>query len=226
MTSPSGSPVEVRALRSTSVTYRLSRPTKHEASLVAAPDNKSSRPVANGSSVPAWPVRAPVRCRTPATIANEDGPAGLSTRIRPLGLRPRGGTREELALDEIGDLLDRIVAREARCLAVTAAPRLARDRGNIELVVARAQADAARPVPRLTDQSGHVRALDHPQVVNDPLRVRLGGTDVREVAPQQVRDDQPAAVVNFRPLERAGEQLQLRELHRLVHAAEDGVDIR
>src|SRR5438132_2799625 len=87
MTSPSGSPVEVRALRSTSVTYRLSRPTKHEASLVAAPDNKSNRPVANGSSVPAWPVRAPVRRRTSATIANEDGPAGLSTRITPLGLR-------------------------------------------------------------------------------------------------------------------------------------------
>src|SRR5213080_1274673 len=162
MPSPSGSPVEVRALRSTSVTYRLSRPTKHEVSLVAPPDNRSNRPVANGSSVPAWPVRAPVRRRTPATIANDDGPAGLSTRTRPLGLRPRGGTREELALDELGDLLDRIVAREASRLPVTAATRLPRARGDVELVVARAQADPARrPVPRLTDQSGHVRALDH-----------------------------------------------------------------
>src|SRR5436190_836147 len=199
-----------------SVRYRLSRPTKHEASLVAAPDNKSSKPVANGSSVPAWPVRAPVRRRTPATMAKEDGPAGLSTRIRPRGLRAlftrkhcapeprsatpgsvlgrtridlirllpassppaaertsqtrphheksscaRGGTREELALDELGDLLDRIVAREAGRLPVTAATRLPRNRRDVELVVARAQADPARrPVPRLTDQSGHVRALD------------------------------------------------------------------
>src|SRR3954469_17907316 len=134
-TSPSGSPVDVRALRSTSVAYRLSKPTKHEASLVADPDNNSNRPVANGSSVPACPVRAPVRRRTSATIANEDGPAGLSTRIRPLGLRPCGGTREELTLDEIGDLLDGSVTREPRRLAVTPAPRLARDRGDVELVI-------------------------------------------------------------------------------------------
>ena len=32
---------------------RASGPTSHGASLVALPDNKSSRPVANGSSVPA-----------------------------------------------------------------------------------------------------------------------------------------------------------------------------
>src|SRR5262249_9627960 len=209
-TAPSGSPVDVRALRSTSVTYRLSSPTKHEASLVADPDNRSNNPVANGSSVPAWPVRAPVRRLTSATIAKEDGPAGLSTRIRPLGLRPRGGIREELALDELGDVLDRIVAREASRLAVPAASRLARDRRHVELVVARAQADApCRPVPGLADQCGHIGTLDRPQGVDDPLRVRLGRTDVGEVGPQQVRDDQAAAVIDLCPLERPGQQLQL-----------------
>src|SRR5207247_4305114 len=191
---PSGSPVDVRALRSTSVTYRLSKPTKHEASLVAAPDNTSSRPVAKGSSVPAWPVRAPVRRRTSATIANEDGPAGLSTRIRPLGLRARGSTREELALDEVGDLLDRSVAREPGRLAVTPTPRLARDRGDVELVVARAEADATRrPVRarRLADQGRHIGALDGPQVIDDPLRVGLRPAHVREVDSQAVLDDEP-----------------------------------
>ena len=58
--------------------------------LVALPDNRSSRPVANGSSVPAWPVRAPVRRRISATTRTTTGPAGLSTRMMPVGSRPRG----------------------------------------------------------------------------------------------------------------------------------------
>src|SRR5919201_272522 len=130
------------AVRSTSVRYRLSSPTKHDASLVALPDNTSSRPVANGSSVPAWPVRAPVRRRIAATTENEDGPAGLSTSMRPLGLRARGGTRE-LPVDEVRDLFDRGVAREPGRLPVAAAGRLPRDRGDVDLVGARAQANAA-----------------------------------------------------------------------------------
>src|SRR4029078_6086067 len=103
--SPSGSPVDVRVVRATSVTYRLSRPTKHEAILVAEPDNKSNSPVAKGSRVPAWPVRAPVRRRRSETIANDDGPAGLSTRTIPAGLSARGG--KELPAHEVRDLLDR-----------------------------------------------------------------------------------------------------------------------
>src|SRR5919201_3777250 len=141
-TSPSGSPVLVSAVRSTSVRYRLFSPTNHEASLVALPDNTSSSPVANGSSVPAWPVRAPVRRRICATIANEDGPAGLSTSTSPLGLSARGGTRE-LAVDEVRDLFDRGVAREPGRLPVPAACRLQCERGDVDLVGARAQANAA-----------------------------------------------------------------------------------
>ena len=43
---------------------------------------------------------------------------------------------------------------------------------------------------------------------------------------QQVRDDEAPALVDLRPLERAREQLQLRELDRLVDALEDAVHVR
>ena len=42
---------------------------------------------------------------------------------------------------------------------------------------------------------------------------------------QQVRDDETAALVQLRALERAGEQLQLRELHRLVDVLEDTLHV-
>ena len=47
----------------------------------------------------------------------------------------------------------------------------------------------------------------------------------REVVAQEVRDDDPALVVERRSLERAREQLQLRELHRLVDALEDTLQV-
>ena len=52
--------------------------------------------VANGSSVPACPVRAFVLRRVAATMSNDVGPAGLSTRMIPLGWRARGGTTAPL----------------------------------------------------------------------------------------------------------------------------------
>ena len=111
---------------------------------------------------------------------------------------------------------------------MTPTSRLTCDCGDVELVVARAEADPpGRPIGarRLADQRGHVCALDRTQVVDDSLRVGLGRADVGEVAPQQIRDDKAAAVVDLRPLERAREQLQLRELDGLVHAPEDAVDV-
>ena len=82
-----------------------------------------------------------MRLRTPATTAKEDGPAGLSIRKTPLGLRARGGT--ELAVDEVGDLLDGSVARKPRRLAVATPARLPGDRRHVELVVRGAQAHPA-----------------------------------------------------------------------------------
>src|SRR5712692_8520065 len=109
---------------------------KHGPSLVAPPDNRTSSPVANGSSMTAWPVRAPVLRRSSATSANDDGPAGLSTRTIPTGLRARGGISAILRVDcsrelpvyEGNDLLEGLLAREPGRLTVASAARLPRDR--------------------------------------------------------------------------------------------------
>src|SRR4051794_38611961 len=142
----------------------------------------SSRPVAKGSSVPACPVLAPVMRRICATIANDDGPAGLSTSATPDGSSARGGTlSEEPFADDRRDLVDGLLAREAGRLPVPAAAEAARDQGHVGLVDARPQ----RPPPRraalarrLADQHGELGALDRAEVVDDPLRVRLGRADL------------------------------------------------
>src|SRR4051812_43675690 len=161
-TSPSGSPVAVRPERSTSVAYRLSRPTSHGASRVAAPDRTSSRPDAKGSSVPAWPVRAPVRLRICAITWNDEGPAGLSTSRSPLGRSARGGTRE-LPAGELDDLFDALVGRESgRALVAAAAAPTGHDR-YVEGVDRGAHRDApGRPVRdgRLADRHRELDALD------------------------------------------------------------------
>ena len=68
-----------------------------------------------------------------------------------------------------------------------------------------------------------VGALDGAQEVDDPLGVRLLRADLGEVGRTQVGDDEAPAVVDLRPLERAREQLELRELDRLVDGAEHAV---
>src|SRR6185312_3621138 len=108
-----------------------------------------------------------------ATIANDDGPAGLSTSATPAGSSARGGTlgQEPLA-DELHDLVDRLLAREARRLPVAAAAEDPRDRRHVQLVDARAERHAVRGAAvarRLADQHRELRALDRPQVVDDPL---------------------------------------------------------
>src|SRR5207245_7631255 len=144
-------------------------PTKHGPSLVAAPDNRTSNPVAKGSRVPACPVRACVRRRSAATIANDDGPAGLSTSATPTGLRALGGgtvalrRHDELPADEVDDLADRALRCEAGGLAVPAPARGTSDRRHIHFVVGRAQRDAARRAfvsRRLTDQRHHLGTLN------------------------------------------------------------------
>src|SRR5581483_151099 len=58
---------------------------------VARPSNTNNNPVANGSSVPAWPTLTPRGNprRTRATTSCEVGPAGLSTRRTPSRAKPR-----------------------------------------------------------------------------------------------------------------------------------------
>ena len=86
-----------------------------------------------------------------------------------------------------------------------------------------------RPAGRrrwLADQGHEHRALARAQGVDDPLGERLLSPGIGEVGAQQVRDDEPPALEGARMLERAGEQLQLRELHRLVDVPEDLVHVR
>ena len=59
--------------------------------------------MANGSNVPAWPVRARVTRRICATIAKEEGPLGLSTSATPAGSSARAGTLGE---EPFADLFD------------------------------------------------------------------------------------------------------------------------
>ena len=111
---------------------------------------------------------------------------------------------------------------------MAAAAALARDRRHVDLVAARAQRDAPRRplvAGRLADQRHHLGAFDGAQGVDDPLGVRLLRADLGEVVAEEIRDDDPAALVELGALERAGEQLQLRELHRLVDVAEDVVHV-
>src|SRR3954453_14076307 len=157
----------------------------------------SSSPVANGSSVPACPVFAPVTRRICATIANDDGPAGLSTSATPDGSRARGGTlREESLADGLGDLVERLLGREAGGLAVAAAAEAPGDHRHVELVDARAQRPLvrrARVARRLAADHGQPGAVDGTQVVDDPLRVGLRGAHLGEVVAQEMRDDDAAA---------------------------------
>src|SRR5947207_6796377 len=188
--SPSGSPVDVRQVRSISVRYRLSSPTSHGASLVVLPDNTNSSPVANGSSVPAWPVRAPVNLRICATTAKEDGPLGLSTSATPAGSSARGGTlNEEAFANLLDDLLQGQIRREAGGLAMSTASEPPRYRRDVELVDARAKRALVRLrrcVQLLPDQHRELCSFDGTQVVDDPLGVGLGGANLGEVGAQEV----------------------------------------
>src|SRR3954467_11364648 len=83
--SPSGSPVvDMKPSRATT-SYVFGSAIRKRCTRVARPTSTSSRPVANGSSVPAGPTRVPrgnVR-RIRATTSCEVTPAGLSARITP-----------------------------------------------------------------------------------------------------------------------------------------------
>src|SRR5207237_1599674 len=184
------------------------------------PDNTTMSPVANGSGGARCPVRAPLTRRISAPIAKAEGPAGLSTSATPAGSSARGRTLGAVSLShELCEGVDRRIAREPGRLPVPAAPEHARDRRDVELVDARTERDAAgRAVVarRLTDQCGELGALDCAQVVDDPLGVRLGGADLCEVGAEEMRDDDQPALEHTRAFESAREQLQLRELDRLV----------
>src|SRR5579864_9129457 len=83
-TSPSASPVEVRAPSRSVARYVLSASSSSPENLVASPRVSTRRPPASGSSVPVWPARrAPSSFFARCSTALELGPDGLSSRSTP-----------------------------------------------------------------------------------------------------------------------------------------------
>ena len=103
------------------------------------------------------------RRRTAATIANDVGPAGLSTRTIPLGCEraaaasdrsqpTRPAPRPRGTMNSVISSTERSLEKPAAC-AVPAAARLARDRAHVDLVDRRAQ----RHLPRRPAVRGAAR---------------------------------------------------------------------
>ena len=170
-------------------------------------------------------------------MSNEVGPAGLSTRMIPLGSSARGGIRPSAGAPiwaETSRTMKSVISSTERSLEKPAASRWPPppDLRAIALT-STSSTDERRETFRAGPPSrGGSRisaetsaALDRAQEVDDPLGVRLGRADRLEVVAQEVRDDDLPSLEHPRPVERAREQLQLRELDVLVHALEHTVHV-
>src|SRR3954469_24277200 len=228
--SPSGSPVVETAPSRATVTYVFGSAMRKRCARRARPTSTSSRPVANGSSVPACPALRTARARRVASVRScEVLPAGLSTRTSPstegrrylqLGGDLLAQERDELVLGELGG--------EAGRAAMAAAAAGAGDGRHVDVAVGRAQRDllaCAVAVEQLARQRRDLRALDRAQVVDDALGVALLRAGHPEVVAGQVRERQRAVVEAVEVRERAPEQLELRVRHPLVEPAVDPVHV-
>src|SRR5687767_3838713 len=81
---PVESSVSVSVPNRMTASYTFGAPSIYGSRRVARPTRRTSSPVANGSSVPAWPTRrSPSERRVVATTSCDVIPAGLSTRRIP-----------------------------------------------------------------------------------------------------------------------------------------------
>src|SRR3954447_26434573 len=209
---------------------------------VAWPTRTSSTPVAKGSSVPAWPTFAPRAIgsrRTRATTSCEVTPAGFARTSTPLGdgdiarkanqLGANGPGRAlqlggDLRSDEVDQLAAGLLGGEPGRLAVAAAALLAGDHAHVDVVGGRPEADLADALAAFLELLAYQRrddcALDGADVVHDPLGIVLVRPVLLIVGALDVRDREVAVVIALNGREHARQQLQLRERHVLVEAAE------
>src|SRR5919106_482612 len=184
---------------------------------VALPTRTRSRPVANGSSVPACPTFVPRGSdrRTSATTSCEVTPAGLARSRTPEGTKSVGQLLADELAQPLHELRVRQRSREARSLRVPAAPELAGDAGHVDAAVRGAQAHLAHPVPvrgqQLAHEHRHGGSLDGAHVVHHALGVGLEGAGRRVVVLDQVRDRDRAALEALDARQSALQQLHAPE---------------
>src|SRR5581483_9517166 len=138
--------------------------------VASRPTRTISSPVANGSSVPAWPVLAPRSLRTRATTSWEVAPRGLSTSSTPgpggsavtrdeLATAPGLELRLDLGAEDLDQLRVREVGGESGGPRVAAPAVLAGDLGHVDPADRRAEADLARGPPAIRSIADHRRHL-------------------------------------------------------------------
>ena len=180
---------------------------------VAAPTSTSSRPVANGSSVPgvADPLLLAGLLAQPPPHAGDDvvrGHAG-GLRVEQHAARRPWAPRRSFSCaptsraHALGQLVDRQLGREAGRLAMAAAAELAGDARHVDAAVGRAQRHLApaRAVGRqqVADEHGDRGVLDGAQVVDDALGVGLERVRLGEVVAGQVGQRDRAVVEALDP---------------------------
>src|SRR5437762_3960682 len=185
----------------------------------ARPTRTSSRPVANGSRVPACPaLRTPSSRLTASVMSCEVLPGGLSTRTSP-SIARGSELLGELLAQEGDELFLRHLGGEPSRLPVPPATSGAGDDRHVDLAVGRPQRDLLAPRARrgavlaeqVARERGDLRALDRAQVVDDALGVALLGAREAEVVAGEAGERQSALVEAPDVRERPREQLELRE---------------
>ena len=202
---------------------------KNRCARVARPTSTSSRPVANGSSVPACPTFVPrgSERRTSATTSCEVTPAGFARRSTPsMGVAQAAGScsRTWPRSWSTSSGYGTAVEKPAACGWPPPPNSRAMPR-HVHRAVGGAQAHLAHPLAvvgeQLAHQHRHARALDGAHVVHHALGVGLERAGLLVVALRQVGDRERAVVVALHARQRALKQLQPPERQVLVQLAVD-----